>query len=88
VAVGGVVEALDEVEEGASYGAHSESAADVVEDAVRAGLPRRLWRGHLLAVAGETLGGGGLGRRDWQAGDGKARAARRVGTRARVYVAS
>ncbi|KAF7851897.1 hypothetical protein BT93_L2036 [Corymbia citriodora subsp. variegata] len=45
-AAGGVVEAPDEVVGGAAHGAHPESAADVVEDAVGAGLPRGLRSPH------------------------------------------
>ena len=75
VAIGGVVQALEEVEGGAAHGAHSERGADVVDDAVRAGLPRRLRSGHLLRslrrslAAGETLRG--RRRRGWRDRDAR-----------------
>ena len=46
LAVGGVVGALEEVEEGAPHRAHPERPAHVVQDPVRARLPRRLRRPH------------------------------------------
>jgi hypothetical protein len=63
VALGGVVEALAEVEGDSVEGACREGTADVVEDAVRAWIPGPLHCGHLAlspsSAAGETLCGRG-----------------------------
>ncbi|RDY07387.1 hypothetical protein CR513_08514, partial [Mucuna pruriens] len=47
VALGGIVETLEEVEGGAAHRSHAKRASDVVQYAIRARFPRRLWSSHL-----------------------------------------